>query len=356
MKAIVFFFVLLSSVQALADLVLIPRYDYIRGEKEELSNRLVLKGKLNANAGAFGVYTEGFGETEFNDDQALNRRSPQRGYLQEAYLEFKKDSIYLRLGKQALRWSEMWTLPSLDIWTGRRWNRLFFDPLADQLTYPTGLSFSYAADSFSIDLVGVWQVAETTYPVPFSEVNTEGQTGYGGRIKWAWDNFGFSGLAAKIADKNHLGLTSNYAFENVVPKMEYGWVQDTEAAATIPRESIFTTLGADIFWGNWILMPQLTAFEINKLSNKTEIQNNIYLSAQWNPQRHDFQMVFFENIQTKAQYANLSYGYNFTDSFSLTGFYQNYYGPGGDLYGTYQEITGGSVFGVRAEFSGNLIF
>ncbi len=105
--------------------------------------------------------------------------------LQEAYLEYKQESYFIRVGRQALRWSESWTLPSLDIWTGRRFNRLYFDPLADQLTHSTGATFSYAQDTFSVELVSFWDLAETFFPEPIPEVTPKKETSFGGRVKWS---------------------------------------------------------------------------------------------------------------------------------------------------------------------------
>lgn len=48
------------------------------------------------------------------------------------------DSVGVRIGRQPIRWSQSWTLPSLDIFSGRRSNRLFLDPLIDQFTTHSG--------------------------------------------------------------------------------------------------------------------------------------------------------------------------------------------------------------------------
>ncbi|KHD89238.1 MAG: hypothetical protein OM95_05350 [Bdellovibrio sp. ArHS] len=344
---------LLNSAAAMADLTVAPRYEYIQGKDEELANRLLVKGKLNSTLGPFGVFVEGFGELEGNEDQAYVRRSPSHGYLQEAYFEFNLDSFYVRVGRQALRWSESWTVPSLDVWTGRRWNRLFFDPLADQLTHSTGVVFSYARESYSFELVGVGELAKSSYPVPVEGPSVEENTSFGGRVKWNWGNFAFSALSAQISKTDHYGLTGNYAFENAVPKFEVGLIHDREALAN-QQDRKFATLGCDIFWGNWILLTQASQYETVQITG-IETETSYYLSGQWNPNRHDIQFQAFYIPASESRFGSFSYGYNLTDYFTVSGFVQNYAG-GRDLYQIYEEITGGTVVGLRLELSGNLAF
>ncbi|UOF01072.1 alginate export family protein [Bdellovibrio reynosensis] len=350
-----FLIFVLSSVIARADLTGAARYEYIRGSEEELAHRLLVKSKLNSNLGPFGIFIEGFGEVEGNEDQAFIRRSPTKGYLQEAYLEFKLESFYVRVGRQALRWSESWTLPSLDVWTGRRFNRLFFDPLADQLTHPTGATFTYAADTFSLELAGIGEVAETTYPIPLPQVENEKNTSFGARAKWTLGGFGFSAMSAQVLQKNTFGATANYAFETAVPKIELGRTVNSSILSPFVKYSDYQTVGCDIFLGNWILLPQISMFKADSSSEIFEEQTSYYLSAQWNPNRHDIQVQVFTNTTTEDSFGSISYGYNWTDYFTILGFVQNYSGQSG-LYKIYEEITGGPVFGLRMELSGNLAF
>ncbi|MGZ6472923.1 MAG: hypothetical protein ACXWRZ_17275 [Bdellovibrio sp.] len=338
-----------------ADLTAAPRYEYIRGKEEELANRFLLKAKLNTNKGPFGIFAEGFGEFEQNQDQILIRRSPPKGYLQEAYLEFKLESFYVRVGRQALRWSESWTLPSLDIWTGRRFNRLLFDPLPEQLTHSTGASFSYATGDFSLEFVGIGDLAENFYPIPVPEVENEKNTSFGTRAKWTMAGFGFSALAAQVLKKNVYGITGNYALDVAVPKFELGYTYDTTPELLTKRDTIFSLIGCDFFLGNWIVLPQISYFEVLLPNGERDFQKSYYLSTQWNPSRHDVQMQFYQNPDSQDLFMSLSYGYNITDYLTVSAFVQNYNGKDG-LYKFYDEITGGPVFGVRLEMTGNLVF
>ncbi|MEK2646556.1 hypothetical protein [Bdellovibrio sp. BCCA] len=350
----VLLFLLLNTVIARADLTGAARYDYIQGKEEELANRLVVKSKLNSNVGPFGIFVEGFGEFEGNEDQAFIRRSPSRGYLQEAYFEFKLESFFVRVGRQALRWSESWTLPSLDVWTGRRFNRLFFDPLSDQLTHSTGASFSYAKENFSVELVGIGELAENFYPVPIPETENEKNTSFGGRVKWNMGGFGFSAMSAQVLKKYYYGLSGNYAFDTAVPKFEVGYMNDTTPNLPVKRDQMFANIGCDLFLGNWIILPQISYFEVNGLT-ENEAQTAFYMTAQWNPNRHDIQMQVYQNPKSEDAFVSASYGYNLTDYFTASAFVQNYEGKQG-LYKIYEDITGGLVMGVRFELTGNLAF
>lgn len=346
----------LSSFAARADLTGAARYEYIRGTEEELAHRAILKSKLNYSLGPFSLYVEGFGEAEGNEDQRVVRRaSTFEAYLQEAYFEFKLDSFYLRVGRQALRWSESWTLPSLDVWTGRRYNRLFFDLLQDQLTHPTGISASYARDAWSLDFVGVGDVAPSYYPIPIPEEKTEKNTSFGGRVKADVAGFNVSLMSAQVLKKYFNGASVNYAFESMVPKFEIGSVRNGALPAPLNEDLYFGTLGVDLFLGNWIVLPQVSSYQSYSDIGQKENKLTYYLSTQWNPDRHDLQFQFFRNDTDQDMFGSVIYGYNLTDSITVAGFVQNYQGNRG-LYQYYEEITGGWAFGLRLELTGNLTF
>ncbi len=357
-EGIVLFFVLFS-LGARADFSLAPRYEYISGNTE-LANRLILKSKFNANAGPFGIYLEGFGDFDGATEAAAIRRSSNQGYLQEGYVEFKLDSIYIRVGRQAMRWSESWSIPSLDVWTGRRLNRLFFDPLSEQLTHSFGMSFSYASQSFGLDLVAVNELAEFIYPEPYPRTlatNEDNDNSFGARIKFDLGGFGFSAMAAQVLKKGSYGMSANYAFEKFVPKFEFGGSHDETPGLITNQDEYFSTFGCDIFLGSVILLPQITVFDFGNLRNRNnDYQSAYYLSMQWNPNKHDLQTQVFFNTTMQDSYASLSYGYNLTDYFTMSGFVQNYEGSDGSLYKSYKDMTGGFVAGVRFEFTGNLAF
>lgn len=357
------FFLLLTTWlgAARADFSIAPRYEYIAADNEEFANRLIIKSKLGANKGYFGFYLDGFAEFDQNKVESALRRSPDRGYLQEAYLEFKKNSIYIRAGRQALRWSEMWVVPSLDIWTARRWNRLYLDPLSEQLVHPTGVSFSYARQSFSLDLVGITNLAENTYPegVPPAAPPDADQTNGGVRVQLDLGGFHFSGIGAKQEQKYLYGVGVNYAFDAFVPKLEVGGRTDNSPTPLYDRpQEWFAAAGADVFLGNWIFTPQVTVFDYGDLRQKSgDPQSIYYLSGQWKVEPHDFQISGFTNPVNQDYFWSVSYSYNLSRYFSAGGFVQDYYGEKGSLQYLYRQLTGdGLVAGVRLELTGDWAF
>lgn len=330
--AVLFLFFWLAPRFSHAELILAPRYEYIGG-KYELANRLQLKSKLSWSYKDFSFYAEAFGETDGAASARKYGRTTNRGYLQEVFLEYKWKSFYVRVGKQAMRWSESWSLPSLDLWTGRKFNRLFFDDFPNQLNHSSGILTSYASKNFSVDLVGVTDVAENEFPSAYPYTPPPKKNSWGGRAKWNLKGFGLTALAARINEKNSVGGGLNYAFESFVPKVEYG---------TLQERSVFSTLGCDFFLGNWILLPQVTF---------ADGSSTYYTSLQWNPNKHDLQAQVFVNPQTKDSFASLSYAYNWTDHLSTAAFVQQYEGSQPGLYSIYKDIVGGTglASGVRAE-------
>lgn len=331
---------------AMAEVTVNPRYDYFQSQNEELANRLVLSASLAEEKGPFKLFVEGFGDFETNEDQRILRRSPMRGYLQEAYLEFNFEAFYLRAGKQALRWSESWVLPSLDVWSGRKFNRLYFDPFKDQLNHSSGVSLSYAGSSFSLDIALIGEYAETQLPSPLPETlqTAKDELNYGLRFKSQIMSIDYSLIAAKVPDSEVYGMGLNYAFDDWVPKLEVGTQQkDGEALGS------FVTLGGDLFLGDWVIV-----FQGTQLQDKSRVhqqdQTLLYGSLQWRPEKHELTLQAYANTTLKDEFLSASYGYQIHSLVTLSAFVQNYRGEQG-LYAVYQEMTQETVVGVRAELN-----
>lgn len=346
-----------STSASAASLILTPRFDGIQG-KDPLAERLILKAKATAEMGPYSFYFEGFGEAESDPNQAKIRRltnGTSGAYLQEAYVEFKLDPFFLRAGKQAMRWSEMWVVPSLDVWTGRRWNRLLYDPQPEQFDHSGGVSASWATEVFSADVVVVTEPGRDTLPLPLPEhIEEKSENLSGGtRLKFNWGSFTLNLVGARAGVKDVGGLSANYAFEKVVPKIEFGHIHDN---SLIPirekRDDDFSAIGADIFLDQWTLQPQVTLFDFGDLSkNSTDYQSILYLSGTWQSGKHDLQLQTFGNTSNSDFFFNLLYGYNFRDWFSAAVFVQNYQGTDGGLLTLYKTITGGWAGGMRLEMN-----
>lgn len=349
--AILFF----TAFTARADLTFEPRLESFYGSEAELSQRLLFKSKINWGRGPFLFFIDGFAELENNQYQSELRRSPSQGYLQEGYVELKGDMLFFRVGRQALRWSETWTVPSLDIWTGRKWNRLFFDPLSEQLNHPTGAALTLVKNAFALDLAVINELAENDLPQPLPESSVENKLNYGARMKWTWGDVGLSTMLAQISSKQYYGISGNFAFDEVVPKFELGSRHDNEAQLKSGEDQSFITLGCDVFVGEIIFMPQMSFYELASAEGKKN-QVTFYGSLQWTPNKHDVLLQAFQNIANEDTFLSATYGYSLTDNTKVSAVLQNYGGSQG-LYRVYRDLTGGGlVVGARFEYSGNLIF
>ncbi len=346
--ALIFFF--LSGGAAWADLSIIARKDYIRSQEQELANRLLLQSSLSTELSLFKLYFDGFAELESISQQRDLRRSPDRGYLQELYLELNWNSLYFRLGRQAVRWSESWTLPSLDIWTARKWNRLFLDPFADQLNHPTGLLMSYAQPTFSVDVFGAKDLATSELPQPLDSPESSTPTSpWGIMPKWTLGGFGFSIMYANISSDHYYGASTNYAFESFVPKLEIG---------QLTQDQKFISYGSDIFYQDLSVFIQLTTSETYSDTPEftaRDLATSYYLSISLKPGKHDIQLQGYLNPLTKDQFTSISYGYDLTDYINLSIFAQQYEGDSG-LFQIYNQITKGQVIGLRFELSKSVLF
>ena len=355
--AVVCFFTLFFSAQAFADasLVLTPRFESING-RTPLAERALLREKLSASAGPFAMYLESFAEGEANQEARDQRRLAPDYFLQEAYGEFKVGNLFFRGGKQALRWSEMWVMPSLDVWTARRWNRFLYDPQPEQFEHSGGLSGAYTGEHWSLEGVVMSEVARSKYPQPLPEyVDQQSQDVSGGaRLKMDLGGFGVSVVGARSGMRDTAGVAANYAFEHFVPKVEVGRVLDRSAVPILKADDHFVALGVDIFWENWTFQPQANFFDFDDPNYTSPFQSLFYLSGTWQKDRHEFQFQTFGNIISKDAFASVLYGYNWKDWFQTSAFLQYYDGSDGGLFTVYRQVTGHWAAGLRFEFNAGI--
>lgn len=354
-QALIFLFV----QTCYANLLVIPRLEQIGYREGSLASRALLKVKANALGGPLGVYFEGFAEAEGVAEQREMRRTPTRAYLQEGYFEARFKEFYLRAGVQSQRWSEMWVTPSLDIWTGRRWNRLFFDPLTEQLTHPSGVLATYAGADFSIDLMAVERSGENIYPQPFpertkipSEQNVYGIAYGGARLKWNLAGAGLSTLAAQNEFLDIFGGSINFAFDHWIPKMEIGFVNKKNDQSLQMKEmrDQFVAVGTDLFFDSWTFQPQATFFNFNSAdASGPQGQNLFYFSGTYTKKKLEFQIQGILNGKTSDSFASVLLGWNWNRFLTTWGFVQDYEGEGTALSRAYRQITQGWVVGVRLE-------
>lgn len=326
-----------------------PRLETFQSEKTT-NQRLFIKNNLDIETKLGRFYLEGFAEQNTNTTFAESSRLPPKGYLQEAYFESAWGDNFIRVGRQPVRWSEMWALPSLDIFTGRRYNRGFLDPLPEQLSHSTGFLYSQVGPRFSVDLYSLWEQAPTTYPKPLPEKDAVVRQSFEGGLRGKLDMSGnqISVVTATLSNSYVYGGAWSYAFENVVPKAEVGRQVWTKAEERLyqPTAIDFASVGLDLFWERWLLTPQMTVTtnDFDKTSNRL-----YYTNCSWIGDRHEF--LFQSSLQegSSNQFFHFGYTYKPTSLYLIQTFWQNYDGTLNSLYGTYKQGIGRSVVGVRVQ-------
>lgn len=318
-----------------------PSIEYIGGDPEQ-AKRAATKGFFNYVYGPFRFYTEGFVEVDEGETAEL-RKSEQTSALQEVYLEYKFSSFSIKAGTQALRWSEAWTLPSLDGWTARRFNRFFFDPLSEQLIHPTGVLFNWNTSDASAEFFQNFRPAVSILPEPIPETKSEWKNEWGARIKYRFP-LGIDADASyfELTDKKLYGGSINYATEYLVPKVEVG--QDS-------LDNQFTILGLDFFYEQFSVIPRATFYKtrpiIQLVDQDPQSGTNYHLTLRWDNNSTWAEVQNFQDSIMKAKFYSLRLGHRLGKGFEASGFVQNYAGADNTLFGLYESITGGTIFGTK---------
>lgn len=326
-----------------------PRLDLMGDRNEGRYESEATRGHLGVNSslklgksGDFQAYIEGFGEYDLSKNQANLRREQSDVILQEAYLEYKWGPVLFRAGKQPVRWSDSWTLPSLDIWSARYYNRLFFDPVSEQLVHPTGVLMTVGSPHESFTVFENLVPAQNQYPEPFpsSTPTFTPQLGLRGKVRLD-SGFDLSAIFANQSSLVTYGASVSYALEQAVPKLEIGKNN---------AQSDFATVGSDIFIDDFTLLPQFTYYKVSNVAPFVEEAGYSWLAygmVRWNKDPHEFDVQGFYDAREKGQFVAVHYSYQFRSGPLLELFAQNYAGNSGTLLGLYQQLTHSDVVGAK---------
>lgn len=350
MRKILLLFLILLPGYAGAALLLLPRADSIGGE-DVFAQRVLLKAKADYATTHWSLAFDGFFEGNVADSKWANSR-PNRGYVNEAYVEFKSSNLFFKVGQHSLRWSDMWLIPSLDVWTARRFNRVYWDPFVDQMEHSTGLSLTFVGPEWAWDLAVFPKVSQHRLPEPIPNYEPEDAPISGGaRLKFTPDQFNLSMLAARRNWETWIGAQPTYALETAVLKAEFGLISyDEKDPRFSNREQSFFSIGLDYFSGPWTITPQTTFSRVDEIGGGLDYSENLYyLSAVWQKTRHEIMGQIFSGSFNAELFLHLSYSYNYRNKFNLTGFVQNYDGDQGSLHRLFKDLTGGQVLGARLE-------
>lgn len=279
------------------------------------------------------------------------RKSRDEADLNEAWFDINQDSFGVRIGRQPIRWSQSWTLPSLDILSGRRFNRLFLDPLVDQLTHPDAIRLTKTG-VVDLDLVRVFKSAPIRFasPVPNREREDFHETAIKASTKLGLLDFAFIGshkLEPRVGkDEIQTGLLASYAFEDVVLKAEM---------ANSDRDALFFTFGTDWFLDEWLVGPQFTVFRDAFIQAPTG-DGLVYLPIRYSKEKWAFELDLLKGVGSSSSaedfYSSLRIGYEFASGFSASIATQIYRGESGRFLGQAESLTGGRILGLRLDYIG----
>ena len=358
LKVISFFLV---SIFGFSDLLfggvrINPSYDFFNSQKIGV-NRLIFSAQADFQTEKLKYYLDFFGESNLNSTEDYSWRTAQsKAYLQELYVEYSSDIFFAKVGKQATRWSDSWVLPSLDIWTARKYERLYLDPLAFQLNHSSGVSLSFSKEKWQLDLVGFFDAAEDTYPAFLWQAPLEKESlNPGARFKYDLLGFQNSFVLARSLKRNQVGYGVNYAFEKWVPKIEMGYRENEQKNVFLKyKNSEFASLGADIFIGKFTLTPQYILFtEDSDVDHVT--QGLHYISVLYTKGIHELQLQEYANTYYKDLFWSFQYAITLKQKLSMALFYQEYKGGNGSFTGLVEEKTGGEFIGLKFQYFASLL-
>ena len=338
---------------------IVPRLETWQNDRslmQEIYGRLAIDGTKSYGSTSLRARTEGFASYDFAQQELSPvggpdlRKSRREADLSELWFDASFESFGLRVGRQPIRWSQSWTLPSLDILTGRRANRLFFDPLIDQLTHPDALrltkTISIGSQTIAAELVRVYAAAPNRFAEPLKNVDRVDNHETAVKISSRFGSFDVGLLASyRFEPRVHKddvisGLFGSYAFEDFVFKFEAG---------NSSRDAAFEMVGTDWFWGDWIFGPQVT-FSRDPLLGTSESETLVYIPLRYSGNRWIFELDFMQAIRNR--FVSIRVGRELFEGLMLSVAAQDYRGSSQSLLGQAEALAGGQVYGLRLEYSG----
>lgn len=341
----------------------VPRFDHLQtwrsdtSTPESYTERFFLKGAWDSSGSIASLpirmRVEGFTERETTG----RREEATESDLQEAWLDASVNDFSMRLGRQPLRWSQSWTLPSVDYFTGRRLHRLFIDPLPEQLTHPDALRLLYATSRAEIEVVRIAQSSPTRQPKPLGRIDRRDDQQWGARANAKFGAVNLTAMARTLevrtatlanARRTDGGLQGSWSMNDFVLKTEMGAGQIESTSQTQ-----FFIFGVDYFKGDWSFTPQLTTWKDRDLTaNRDEIQ--IYVPVRWMKDKWSAEAEVLHTVGQRDQYINLGLSREIRDGFAISVIFQDYIGDPTRLLGNYERQTRGQLFGLRLNYQGGL--
>lgn len=314
------------------------RVEYFQGH-EPLAARALIKPTLETQLGRFRFFGEGF--LEADAFEKIPYAGDQRAHLvlQEAYAEMDLAPLTFRVGLQAVRWSDSWSLPSLDFWTARRSDRYFLDPLSEQLKHPLGALVRFALSEVELEAFASGRRPVDSVPNPFgtAEARTPWEPEGGLRAKFRVQGWDFTPVYAYLGESHHTGFSLSYALQSVVPKFEVG---------RNDRGAFFVVGGADLFVGAWTLLPQVTLY---RLLETVALKPVLYFPIRYENGRNAFEAQLL-SVGGQERFWGAEYRRSLNDTLTASFILQDYLGSAsvpGPISSFNTLVSGGVIAGLR---------
>ncbi len=341
----------------------VPRLEVWQGERavmREIYGRLAFDASKQFGRTSLRTRTEGFATYDFAEEDRRPignpdlRKSRNESDLTELWFDATFESVGIRIGRQPIRWSQSWTLPSLDIFTGRRSNRLFMDPLIDQLTHPDAIrltkSFPLGERTIELEMVRLLQSAPNRYAEPIVNQDRVDHDVTASKISTRFGSLDvgliYSNTGKGLAQGSSAGWFGSYAFEKFVAKFEAG---------TASRSARFAMLGLDWFLNSWLIGPQVTVFTDPLLSTRDGIAL-AYLPVRYSENRWTFEFDYLQSFgapdAARNRFVSIRAGREVADALVLSFAVQDYRGDALGLLGQGERLTSGTIAGMRLEYTG----
>ncbi|MCS6838753.1 MAG: hypothetical protein NZ480_07895 [Bdellovibrionaceae bacterium] len=271
--------------------------------------------------------------------------------IQELYYETKtSEASLIRMGVTALRWSESWLLPSLDVWTMRRWDRLFLEPFGETLIHPGGILFRTAHSPIEFDFF--WQTHRPTsrLPVPLTVPTNGGNyqsydpsNATGIKAGFLSDLHRFSVVFKHDFSENKFdfGIDYSYPFDHLVFKSELGQTQNSEK---------FFSAGLDVFIEGLTINPQITVVQKPTMTLSPQEQLLLYyLYLSKDMSKHNIELTVFVQENTDNYFLNFSWNLQWSKNLILSLITQKYFGKENVLLVTSNQMNFSDFVGLRFE-------
>lgn len=351
-----------SLTYAKTTLTLEPRLDTIQRlrpvldhvENQTLANRALLKGLLELDfpiaENTLQSRLDLFSDLDFSGSRTPSEESDAN----EAWISWNSSDFNIRVGRQAIRWSPSRTNPSLDYFSGRRYNRIFVDPFPDQLAHPDAIQATLKLGEFNIEYVRILQSAPTKFPtidgtIPngASNVDRIDEKQNGLAIRYVQDK-----LELHLVGRNRTNLRDQGSTDvGAMAKYENYRLEANNST----RGAQHVAAAVEVSNADFKFSPQVTIWRDPQATSGR--QDTLLLAPiVYNLQNWSLEGNIIRTIERIDLFTHLRLVYRPSSTIETSVYYQTYQGDPGRLFDTLNKATKGALLGFRLTYRESLNF